>query len=77
MYGENKHSLFTGLDLDLKGVQIAKSINTNNKLSEFIVASLYICCSENRFLMMGQCGRLLSIFLQILKLALWENCSGY
>jgi hypothetical protein len=24
--GENKHSLFMGLDLDLKGVQIAKGI---------------------------------------------------
>jgi 2-polyprenyl-3-methyl-5-hydroxy-6-metoxy-1,4-benzoquinol methylase len=41
MYDENKHSLFIGLDLDLKGVQIAKRNNASNKRSEFIVASLY------------------------------------
>jgi hypothetical protein len=42
MHGsENKHSLFMGLDLDSKGVQIAKGNNASNKRSEFIVASLY------------------------------------
>ena len=41
MYGENKYSLFIGLDLDLTGVQIAKRNNASNKCSEFIVASLY------------------------------------
>jgi methylase of polypeptide subunit release factors len=29
---ENKHSLFISLDLDLKGMQIAKRNNANNKL---------------------------------------------
>jgi ubiquinone/menaquinone biosynthesis C-methylase UbiE len=39
--GENKHSLSIGLDLDLKGMQIAKRNNASNKRSEFIVAGLY------------------------------------
>jgi ubiquinone/menaquinone biosynthesis C-methylase UbiE len=41
MNNKNEHSLFIGLDLDLKGVQIAKRNNASNKRSEFIVASLY------------------------------------
>jgi ubiquinone/menaquinone biosynthesis C-methylase UbiE len=41
MHDENRDSLFIGLDLDLKGVQIAKRNNASNKCSEFIVASLY------------------------------------
>jgi ubiquinone/menaquinone biosynthesis C-methylase UbiE len=42
MYGENKDSLFIGLDLDLKGVQIARRNNASNKKRcEFIVASLH------------------------------------
>jgi 2-polyprenyl-3-methyl-5-hydroxy-6-metoxy-1,4-benzoquinol methylase len=42
MNSETQHSLFIGLDLDLKGVQIAKRNNASNKKrSEFIVASLY------------------------------------
>jgi hypothetical protein len=79
MHGrENKHSLFIGLDSGLKGVQIAKRNNASDKRSEFIGASLYtICRSEKRFLMVRQYERLSSIFLQILKLALWWNCSQY
>lgn len=34
MNNENKHGLFIGLDLDLKGVQIAKRNNANNKHSD-------------------------------------------
>lgn len=41
VHDENKHILFIGIDLDLKGVQIAKRNNASNKRSEFIVASLY------------------------------------
>jgi SAM-dependent methyltransferase len=41
MCDENKDSLYIGVDLHLRGVQIAKRNNANNKRSEFIVASLY------------------------------------
>jgi hypothetical protein len=41
MNSENEHGLFIGLDLDLKGVQIAKRNKASNKHSEFIIASLY------------------------------------
>jgi hypothetical protein len=40
VHDENEDSLFKSINLDLKGVQIAKRNNASNEHCEFLIASL-------------------------------------
>jgi ubiquinone/menaquinone biosynthesis C-methylase UbiE len=75
--GENKHSLFIGLDLDLKGVQIAKGNNASNKRSEFIVATLYNLPFREQVFDGGTIWEVIELIPPNMRLALWCNCSGH
>jgi hypothetical protein len=78
MHGsENKHSLFIGLDLDLKGVQIAKGNNASNKRSEFIVATLYNLPFREQVFDGGTIWKVIELIPSNMRLALWCNCSGH